>query len=203
VDDVRPRRANSVPSAPLTLVGASPQPGRRRFTDRHAALLRDPELLERAEWSATALWACLEHLRFSTVTQAARAAVVDAWLDGPDAFCVLYRPPFDEARVVGLCRCRQEALEAREWRLGDMTAWGYDMTSDMTSDDGTRGLPGDDLLAFDADWVDPVAFGWNVADFDIGEPLGFVATILRYDRGDIGWWGSLGVALPSPPRMAE
>jgi hypothetical protein len=184
VDDVRPPAASTLPSAPVILVGGSAQPGPRRFTERHAALLGDPQLRERPEWSATALWACLEHLRVSAVTQAARVAVVDAWLDGPDAFCVLYHPPFDDARVVGLRRCRQEALEAREWRLGDMTTWGYDMSS----------AP---------DWVDPVAFGWNVADFDIGEPLGFIATILRYDRADIGWWGSLGVALPSPPRMAE
>jgi hypothetical protein len=199
VDDVRPRVTGSGPPAPLILVGGSPQPGRRRFTDRHAALLHGLELRERAEWSATALWACLEHLRVSTVTQAARVAVVDAWLDGPDAFCVLYHPPFDDGRVVGLRRCRQEALDAREWRLGDMTTWGYDMNGDV----GSGAWAVDGLLALDPDWVDPVAFGWNVADFDIGEPLGFVATILRYDRGDIGWWGSLGVALPSPPRMAE
>jgi hypothetical protein len=30
-----------------------------------------------------------------------------------------------------------------------------------------------------------------------------VATILRFDRGDIGWWGSLGVTLPGPPQVAE
>jgi hypothetical protein len=197
VDDLLPPAAMAVPAAPVVLVGGSAQPGPRLFTDRHAALLRDPRLYECPDWSATALWACLEHLRVSTVTEAARVAVVDAWLDGPDAFCVLYRPPFDGGRVVGLRRCRQEAVETREWRLGDMTTWGYDMTRDITRA-GTGGYSG-----HDPHWVDPVAFGWNVADFDLGEPLGFVATILRFDRGDIGWWGSLGVTLPGPPQVAE
>lgn len=184
MDDVLPPDAMSVPAAPVVLIGAAAPPGPRQFTDRHAALLGDPELRDSPHWSATALLACLEHLRVSSVTEAARVAVVDAWLDGPDAFCVVYRPPFDGERVVGLRRCRQEAVDTQEWRLGDMTTWGYDMSPR-------------------ADWVDPVAFGWNVADFDIGEPLGFVATILRNDCGDIGWWGSLGVALPRRPRVAE
>ena len=123
--------AIAVPSAPVVLLGRTllgdTTPQRRRFTVRHAQLLDDPHLRGGRRWSAIALWACLEHLRVSRVTEAARIPVLDAWLDGPDAFCVLYRPPFDEARVVGLRRCRQEALETREWRLGDMTTWGYDM----------------------------------------------------------------------------
>lgn len=165
------------------LVGVRGEPPGRLVTERHRALLRDPVLLEAATWSASALAACLEHLLVSTVTQAARVAVVEAWTDGPDAFCVLYRPPFGDGRVVGVRRSRSEAVEAREWRLGDMTTWGYAM-------DGAPDAP---------DGVDPVAFGWNVADFDLGEPLGFVATVLRYDRADVGWWGSLGAELPEPP----
>jgi hypothetical protein len=190
VDDRIPTDAMALPSAPVVLL-ASATPQRRQFTGRHAELLDDPRLREGRDWAAIALWSCLEHLRVSGVTEAGRVAVVDAWLDGPDAFCVLYRPPFAEAWVVGLRRCRQEVLETREWRLGDMTTWGYDMGSNAKSSGGA------------GDFVDPVAFGWNVADFDIGEPLGFVATILRYGRGDIGWWGSLGVEPPEPPELAE
>lgn len=190
MDDSIPLHAQAVPSAPVVLLGGA-TPRQRRFTARHAELLDDPRLREGREWSAIALWACLEHLRVSSVTEAGRVSVVDAWADGPEAFCVLYRPPFGEAWVVGLRRTRQEALETREWRLGDMTTWGYDMGSNGAS---TRG---------GGESVEPVAFGWNVADFDIGEPLGFVATILRYGRGDIGWWGSLGVELPEPPELAE
>ena len=87
-------------------------------------------------------------------------------------------------------RSRSEAVEAREWRLGDLTTWGYAVEPAHAPADASA-----------SPWsVDPVAFGWNVADFDIGEPLGFVTTILRYDRADIGWWGSLGDELPQPPR---
>lgn len=170
---------------PLVLLGARDEPAGRITTDRHRALLRDPGLREPATWSAAALAACLEHLLVSTVTQAARVAVIEAWTDGPDAFCVLYRPPLGDGRVVGLRRSRGEAVETREWRLGDMTTWGYAMDGALNAPDG----------------VDPVAFGWNVADFDLGEPLGFVATILRYDRADVGWWGSLGAELPEPPAL--
>jgi len=149
-------------------------------------------------WSAAALHACLEHLRTSTVTSAARVSVVDAWLDGPEALCVLYRPPFDEGRVVGLRRTRAEALEAREWRLGDLTSWGYSLEPGRPFADDPPA--GDSPGAVRDPAVDPAAFGWNVADFDLGEPLGFVVTILRYDRADVGWWGRLGAELPEPPR---
>lgn len=44
---------------------------------------------------------------------------------------------------------------------------------------------------------DPVAFGCDVADFDIGEPLGSVAEHLRVDGAGVHWWGDLGPQLPS------
>lgn len=177
------------PRTPPVLIGVPDHHGVRRFTPRHQELLRELAANRGRGWSALALLACLEHLRVSTVTEAARVSVVDAWIDGADAFCVVYHPPYDEGRVVGLRRSRSEAVETRTWRLGDMTTWGYPM--DLS---GPRDEAGDA-----AHLIDPVAFGWNVADFDIGEPLGFVVTILRYDRGDIGWWGSLDTELPEPP----
>jgi hypothetical protein len=55
--------------------------------------------------------------------------------------------------------------------------------------------PGYDLG--DGDCPDPDAFGESVADFDIGEPLGNVITILRTDRRGVNWWGSLSDELPA------
>ncbi|SHF53392.1 hypothetical protein SAMN05443575_0223 [Jatrophihabitans endophyticus] len=142
---------------------------------------RHLDLVERTsgatDWSSRALHACLDHLLVSTVTEASRVWVVDAWPDHDDALCIVYRPPHDEGRVVGLRRRRRDAVEPSDWRIGDMTTWGYDMDPD----------------------VDPVRFGWNVADFDVGEPLGYVTTVLRYDVADIGWWGNLDDELPRPP----
>jgi hypothetical protein len=156
------------------------------FTQRHADLLVElaawDETNERAGpmWSVTALLACLQRLQTSTVTETWCVAVEDAWVDGPDAFCVVYRPPFDYERTVGVRRRRQDAIEPGEWRLGDMTTWGYEIAPDGP--------------------VDPTMFAWNVADFDIGEPLGFVATVLRFDRQGVGWWGNLDTDTDLPRR---
>ena len=130
------------------------------------------------EWSDRALEACLEHLRTSTVTAARSVTVVQAWTDGPDAICVLYRPPGDEQGVAGLRRRWHDAVQPGEWRLGNLMAWGYDVGPD----------------------VDPVVFGHNVADFDLGEPLGMITRALRFDADGVGWWGSLAEALPVRPR---
>jgi hypothetical protein len=130
-----------------------------------------------AQWSDRALSACLEHLGTSRVTSAHTVRVVESWTEGPDAICIVYRPPDDARRVVGLRRRWHDAVQPGEWRLGNLMAWGYDVGPD----------------------VDPVAFGHNVADFDLGEPLGMVVRALRYDGGEIGWWGSLGAELPQVP----
>ena len=50
----------------------------------------------------------------------------------------------------------------------------------------------------DLDNPDPVAFGKNVADFDIGEPMGSVVDALVIDTAGIGWWGSLTQSHPLP-----
>jgi hypothetical protein len=123
----------------------------------------------------TALIACLERLRTSNVTEAGQIAILDAWVDGSDAFCVVYQSPY-EAGEVGIRRTVDDAASShnQKYRPGDMTD-GYDMGG--------------------AERPDPVAFGWNVADFDIGEPG--PPGPLRHDQ-DTGtsWWGSLGDALP-------
>lgn len=120
-----------------------------------------------------ALFACLEHLRTSSVTQAGQVAVLDAWVDGPDAFCVVYQPPYQDGEV-GIRRSADDAATpTQQYRPGDLTD-GYDLG--------------------DSEVPDPVAFGWNVADFDIGEPG---TGPLRHDEDSgTSWWGSLGDALP-------
>ncbi len=179
-DATRPDDLDTAWPSPV-LIGVGSEPRRGGLSRRHADLLRDldPAGGPPPMWSTAALRECLTHLGTSTVTQARRVHLVDAWTDGSDAFCVLYGPPYDEGRVVGLRRRRQSAVEVGEWRPGDLTTWGYEM-----------GLDGE---------VDPLVFARNVADFDIGEPLGFVVTVLRYDGADIGWWGNLAEDLPRPP----
>lgn len=41
--------------------------------------------------------------------------------------------------------------------------------------------------------------GQLVADFDVAEPLGAVASRLHYDKGGLGWWGDL----PAPERSSR
>jgi hypothetical protein len=147
--------------------------GPRRFTEQHARLLSKLQSEASAAWSTTALTACLEQLRTSNITEAGQVAVLDGWVDGPDAFCVVYQSPYEDGEV-GIRRTADDAPSgSNKYRPGEMTK-GYDM--------GSAKLP------------DPVAFGWNVADFDIGEPG---AGPFRQDE-DTGtsWWGSLGDALP-------
>lgn len=46
---------------------------------------------------------------------------------------------------------------------------------------------------------DPDQYGRDVADFDIGEPLGTVAKSLKLDESGVHWWGDLGPELPRKP----
>lgn len=173
-------RSSSLLPALVSDVGAELP---RLRSERHLALVT--ALATRDDWAGRALHACLTQLLTSTVTEAGRVWVVDAWTETSDggSVCVLYRPPHDEGRVVGLRRSRQAVLDhladPSDWRIGDLTTWGYDMGAGVRAEE----------------------FGWNVADFDVGEPLGYVTTVLRYgaDGADIGWWGNLGEILPVAP----
>lgn len=68
--------------------------------------------------------------------------------------------------------------------------------------DGVLGLRRDDDLAEDVfgdALADPRALGQEIADFDIGEPLGSVAERLRTDALGVHWWGNLDDDLPTLP----
>jgi hypothetical protein len=58
-----------------------------------------------------------------------------------------------------------------------------------------RGTTIDRLDPADAE-ISPEEFGQEVADFNIGEPLGAYAEILDVDSQGLGWWGHL----PLPTR---
>lgn len=51
--------------------------------------------------------------------------------------------------------------------------------------------------------TDPGDFGQDVADFDIGEPLGTVVDVLRQDPQGVWWWGTLGTELPPLPESTR
>jgi hypothetical protein len=97
-------------------------------------------------------------------------AVRDAWIDGPRAFCVVYESPSYEG-VLGLRR------------------------SDQAIADGVLY----DSHGAGADAPEPVAFGYDVADNDLGEPLGGAAETLRTDADGVRWWGCLLSELPAAP----
>lgn len=153
-----------------------PLDGPRRFTEQHARLLSQLQSEARADWSRTALIACLEQLRISTFAEAGQVAVMDAWVDGPDAFCVVYQSPY-EVGEVGIRRNAGDTVSSRRprYRPGAMTEY-HDMGSAHTPD--------------------PVAFGWNVADLDIGDP-GTDGPLRHDEDSGITWWGSLGDTLPT------
>ena len=159
---------------PVPLDEPTPLELPRQLTEQHARLLSRLQATASADWSRTALIACLEQLRTSNVTEAGQVAVLDAWVDGPDAFCVVYQSPYEDGEV-GIRRTVDDASPRNQKnRPGEMTE-SYDM--------GSAEIP------------DPVAFGWNVADFDIGDP-GTDGPLRHDEDSGTSWWGSLGDALP-------
>jgi hypothetical protein len=155
----------------------------RTFTTTHASLLHDLRTARSAVWSDRALLACLEKLQTSQVSEAWCVAVEDAWAEGPDTLCVVYKAAHAGPSLVGLRRTRADALTSSatdQYVPGDFVDVGlYEL-----------GDPGD---------PDPTAFGQTIAEFDIGEPLGTVFDQLRADDDGTGWWGTLGSELPRHP----
>lgn len=135
-------------------------PSKRRFTARHRELLEQRERSS-SSWAEVALSACLRRLASSVLTESWGVGVVDAWTEGDDTFCVVYRWK-DFGSTLGLRRVRPIQPQVGE--------------------------------ATDAQW-----WGRDVADFDIGEPLGTVAKRLRLGADGISWWGSPGEQTPVEP----
>lgn len=119
----------------------------------------DPLLSDRFADPRAVISACLERLQHS-VTEGRLVTVVDSWVDGDAALCIVYRAPFARG-LVGI---------RRETHLP------------------TRGFPSD-----------ATELGQDIADFDIGEPLGSVSERLRVDVYGVQWWGHLLPDLPRRP----
>jgi hypothetical protein len=165
------------------VIGAGPPPVRdrpRTFTEQHQNLLATFGLVTDEPWSRTAVRACLDRLRTSTVTEAADVGVEGAWTDGPTSFCIVW---FDG--LIGLRRDAADALpaiEGHDWEPNMMTS-GYSMV---------------DVAVVAGRLPDPVGFGWNVADFDIGEPHE-PSRGDPVDEADVRWHGNIANRLPSQP----
>lgn len=158
------------------------QEERGNVTPAHREVLERLSLASEKSWSGRALWACLEELRHSTITEAADVRVEQARTDGPDAFCIIYTPPYQPHRCVGL---RRHAADEDV-----IIEYGLSSTLYLQHVKATRTEPLPD------DLPNPIAFGVAVAAFDIGEPLGATAMLLRTDDRGVGWWGTLEADLP-------
>ena len=177
----RRQRVSFSPVNAELLVGGS----RRTLSARHRELLASLSTDATAPWSQQALRSCLERLGVSTLTQADRVAVVDGWVDGPKVFCVVYRNPDTEA-LMGL---RRHADDAREAVLGLSWVPGRSMTA---------GHAMADVVTPEGEMPDPVGFGWNVANFDIGEPHA-PDEHFQPDEHGIYWHGNLDGGVPQHP----
>ncbi|WP_459960517.1 hypothetical protein [Nocardia sp. IFM 10818] len=98
----------------------------------------------------------------STVTEASRIAVEDAWVEDEWTFVVVYRSPY----FAGLLALRSSTYNPRDNMFSSM--YSPRLTAEP----------------------DPTSYGRDVADFDIGEPLGTARDSLRVDDRGIHWWGS-------------
>lgn len=130
---------------------------------------------EPSTWAVEALRSCLHAVENGLEIE--QVAVVDAWPDGEDAFCVVYLPPFSDGELVGLRRERQDSVRASEER----------MDAPLTE----RGV-----IGVYAGLDDPDSFGNCVANWDMSDPLGAVHELLRFDAAGLGWWGTLHADLP-------
>jgi hypothetical protein len=137
---------------------------------RHDQLLKELKTGAEASWSTLALRACLEKVRDGLLTE--QVAVLDAWTDGADAFCVVYTPPWGPTDLVGLRRTKADATE------------------------DSCGL-GDYYNLVDRHEPDPIAYGKAVADFNLGEPLGSHTEELMYGADKFPWWGHLEETSPA------
>ncbi|MEJ7649243.1 MAG: hypothetical protein WKF57_09445 [Nakamurella sp.] len=179
----RSRIYRTVTAAPAEAEPRLTAEERGQVTATHRDLLGQLASGPDSLWSTRALWACLEELRESVITEAAEVRVSDAWTDGPAAFCVVYCPPFQPEERVGLRRHQDDSEVQIVYGLG----------SSLFQSHGTDQVD-------ERGHADLIAFGVAVAAFDIGEPLGNYADTLLRDSNGVGWWGSVDSVPPQPNR---
>lgn len=158
-------RIESGPDEPLERV-APPRPS------EHALLLTELGA-EPAGWAAEVLGILLHDIGAGHTFEP--VAAVDAWLEDPVTFCLVYTAPFSRPgdRLTGI-RCRR----------GDL-----DPHLPLYRGDDVAGLEMPD---------DPGEYAATITE-SIGEPLGRMHDLLRVDDRGIGWWGTLDDTLPSRP----
>jgi hypothetical protein len=131
-------------------------------------------------WSVAALRGCLEAVRDRVGAEV--VSVTDAWVDGDDAFCVIYTPPWGAMPLVGI---RRERADIQRGKVeGDDIDLGVGI-----------------LGAYSGFDDDPEGFGYTVVDWEMSEPLGNQAEHLRFDDSGLGWLGSLNQELPARPNV--
>jgi hypothetical protein len=140
-----------------------PNPGTpadsRALSAAHLEALRRCELGPKATWADRALCACLERLAVSTVTDAGSVKVLEARVETPDDFRIIFETPYLSVRA-GLHGSRLKPLDPGvfPYPLGDGPV------------------------------QDPTAYGKNVADFAIGEPFDRESLTPSPDSNGIFWY---------------
>lgn len=161
----------------VRLVGAAEARAASTFVppaaSEHDRLLRELTAQPLQSWASEALRSCLEAIRDGKGHE--RIAVVDAWVEDADTFCLIYTPPW--AAVLGGTRRRRGDLEP---------------VSQLAL--ATNPLAQPIYLMPE----DPKAYGAMLVD-DLTEPLGRLHDHLIYDADGVGWWGTLGAAPPLRP----
>lgn len=154
-------------STTVHIEGGGVEPLRRHtpgVPSRHEQLLRDQDATGGETWAAQALRQVLRQVADGHVIEP--IAVVDAWTENADTFCVVYTPPWGPDPLVGVRRVR-----------GDL-----DPVVQIGSAVGA-----DDLSSFEMP-DDPVEYAADVVD-DISEPLG--NTRLHRAANSFAWWGTV------------
>lgn len=122
-------------------------PAQRRMTRRHTQLIAGAWGV--GDWSARALHACLQRLAVSTLSEAWCVGVVDAWVDGGSAFCVVYRYR-DAPTTIGLRSTADEdlhvaaAVEREEFGPEQFGRWVADFDIGEPLGSVARGLRTDE-----------------------------------------------------------
>lgn len=131
---------------------------------RHQELLHKAEAAGGETWAAQTMRHVLRQVSDGHVIES--IAIVDAWTQGADTFCVVYTPPWGPDPLVGIRRVRGDLDPVAQIE----TSWDADQ-----------------LASFEMP-EEPGAYAAEVVD-DISQPLGNT----RFHRAVNGfaWWGTV------------